>query len=126
MIHPFVKRSCGGILVQLELNADHILPGGGVDIPCLIESVGRTIEDQRVVVPFWLLYALPGLLHPELLSLPDPPPEPGLLVIAAEPPHPAMTTTWSANANEQRRIRKSRNNSTLRIPQMQPAQFFLF
>ena len=49
VIDPFVKWSTGGILVQLELDADHIRPGGIVDGPGLIESVGLTIDDQRVV-----------------------------------------------------------------------------
>ena len=35
-IHPFVKWSTGGILVQLILDTDHILPSGSVDRPSLI------------------------------------------------------------------------------------------
>ena len=72
------------------------------------------------IVPFRLLYPDSKPPHAELLGspdppppvpppLPDPPPEPGLLVIKGEPPHPAMTKTWSANANEQRKERKNRN-----------------
>jgi hypothetical protein len=44
----------------------------------------------------------------------DPLPAPGLLppaltvvVFAVEAPHPTMTTTWSANANQQRNERRS-------------------
>jgi hypothetical protein len=49
VIDPFVKWSTGGILVQLELDADHIRPSGIVDVPGLIDSVGFTIYDQGVV-----------------------------------------------------------------------------
>jgi hypothetical protein len=82
---------------------------------------GGLCNHTPVIVPFWLSYPYPVPLHPELLSLPDPPPlpdppllpdpppEPALLVVESEPPHPAMTRTWSANANEQRKERKSRN-----------------
>src|SRR6202042_683744 len=49
VIDPFMNRSAGGILVQLVLDADHIRPRGIVDRPGLVESVGLTIDDQRVV-----------------------------------------------------------------------------
>src|SRR5580698_3596371 len=59
--------------------------------------------------PFWLLYPDPEPPHTEALPLGDPPPETGPVppvVVEVEPPHPAMTNTWSANANEQRKKRK--------------------
>jgi hypothetical protein len=72
-----------------------------------------------VIEPFWLLYPDSTPPHAELLALPvpplpdpplpEPPLEPELLVIEGEPPHPAITKTWSANAKEQRRERKSRD-----------------
>ena len=49
IVNPFVKRSTGGILVQLVLNPGLILPGGRVDRPGLIESVASTVEDECVV-----------------------------------------------------------------------------
>jgi hypothetical protein len=49
LIDPFLKRSTEGILVQLELDAGHIRRSSIVEVPGLIESVGLTIEDQRVV-----------------------------------------------------------------------------
>lgn len=58
MIDPFVKWSTGGILVQLELDADHIRPSGRVDRPGLIESVRITIENQRVVAVLRCIEAL--------------------------------------------------------------------
>ena len=58
-----------------------------------------------VIPPFWLLYPYPGPLQAEL-PLADPPLLP--VVFAVEPPHPARTRTWSVNASEQRKERKSR------------------
>ena len=97
-------------------------------------SPGAGLCNQMPVTePFWLLYPdsappQPGLLlfgDPPITGdpppepdppLPEPPPEPGLLppplpvlVFEVEPPHPTMTRTWSATANEQRKERKSRN-----------------
>jgi hypothetical protein len=68
-----------------------------------------------VIVPFWLLYPNPEPLHTEALLLPEPLPlpDPLLLLPLPEtvplPPHPVKSKTWSANANEQRKQRKSRN-----------------
>lgn len=39
VIDPFVKWSAAGVLVQLELDADHIRPRGIVDVPGLVQSV---------------------------------------------------------------------------------------
>jgi len=91
-------------------------------------------NQMPVTEPFWLLYPdsappQPGLLllgdppitgepppEPDPPPLPDPPPEPGLLplplpvlVFEGEPPHPTITRTWSANAKEEKKERKSRN-----------------
>lgn len=95
-------------------------------------SPGAGLCSQTPVIdPFWLLYPYPGPLHSEPLALADPPPEPGLLPppltvvgFEVEPPHPMMTRTWSANANEQRKERKSRN---IRYPrcEMRPVQLLL-
>lgn len=49
LVDPFVKWSTARVLVQLVLEADLILPSGTVDVPGLIEAVGYTIEDQRIV-----------------------------------------------------------------------------
>ena len=85
-------------------------------------------NQMPLIEPFWLLYPdsdppHPGLLllgsppNTELLPLPgippdpDPPPDP-VLVVEAEPPHPAMTKTCSANAKKQTTERNGRNIRT--------------
>ena len=71
--------------------------------------------------PFRLLYPYPSFGPPGAQAAaavvpgappdpePDPPPDPVLLVFEGEPPHPTMTKTWIANANEQKIERKDRN-----------------
>ena len=49
VIDPFVQRSAGGVLIELELNADHVGPRGVIDFPSLVESVALAVEDERVV-----------------------------------------------------------------------------
>src|SRR6185503_18305196 len=49
VVDPLVKWSAAGVLIQLKLNADHILPGGTAEVPALVEPVRFPIEDQRVV-----------------------------------------------------------------------------
>ncbi len=85
-------------------------------------------NQMPLIEPFWLLYPDSNPPHPGLLlvgsppktvvlpvpdpPLPDPPlppPEPGLLMVEGEAPHPAITRTWSANTKEQRRERRIRN-----------------
>src|SRR5579863_6911858 len=67
LIDPFVKVRPGGVLVQLVLEADLILPSRAVGGPGLVESVGGSIKDQRVVAILGgigqvvvLLYVMPS------------------------------------------------------------------
>jgi hypothetical protein len=69
--------------------------------------------------PFRLLYPYPSFGPPGAQAAdavvpgappdPDPPPDPVLLDFEDEPPHPAMTRTWIANANKHKMDRKERN-----------------
>ena len=56
-----MQWSAGGILVQLVLDADHIRPSGGVDVPGLIESVCLTVEHECVVT---ILRGIEALIVP--------------------------------------------------------------
>jgi hypothetical protein len=78
-----------------------------------------------VIAPFWLSYPDPAPVHPEpLLGVGV---GAGVLpAVEVEPPHPARTKIWSANANEQRKERKSRNMRYTRYAcEMRPARLIL-
>ena len=75
--------------------------------------------------PFRLLYPYPSFAPPGAQAAaavvpgappdPDPPPDPVLLFFEGEPPHPTITKTWIANANEQKIERKDRNIPSPRL-----------